>query len=95
MAKLLSNHDAIMTPAAPSSVPAGIEATGDPLFSRLWTVMRVPTVTLPFGRNAANLPLAFQLVGRFGADQSLLAYSKVIADHLQISCEIPKLQPHL
>ena len=95
LANLLSSHDAIMTPAAPSGAPAGIEATGDPLFSRLWTLMRVPTVTLPFGRDAANLPLAFQLVGRFGSDQTLLAHSRDIADHLQISCEIPKLQPHL
>ena len=78
-------------PAAPSSAPAGIEATGDPLFSRLWTVMRVPTVTIPYGRDAANLPLAFQLVGGFGADQHLLALSKDIANHLQISCELPKL----
>jgi Asp-tRNA(Asn)/Glu-tRNA(Gln) amidotransferase A subunit family amidase len=65
------------------------------LFSRLWTLMRVPTVSLPFGRDAANLPLAFQLVGRFGSDQTLLTHSRDIADHLQISCEIPKLQPHL
>ena len=61
------------------------------MFSRLWTLMRVPTVTLPFGRDAANLPLAFQLVGRFGEDQTLLAHSRVIANHLQISCDIPKL----
>ena len=80
-----------MTPAAPSAAPAGIEATGDPVFSRLWTVMRVPTVTLPFGRDAANLPLAFQLVGGFGADQKLLAHSRQIADILQISCAIPGL----
>ncbi len=93
LAKLLSSYDVILTPAAPSGAPAGIEATGDPLFSRLWTLMRVPTVTLPFGRDAANLPLAFQLVGSFGEDQTLLAHSRVIANHLQISCKIPKLQP--
>lgn len=91
MAELCLTYDALMTPAAPSSAPAGIEATGDPLFSRLWTVMRVPTVTIPYGRDAANLPLAFQLVGGFGADQHLLALSKDIANHLQISCELPKL----
>ncbi len=89
LANLLSSYDSIMTPAAPSSAPAGIEATGDPLFSRLWTVMRVPTVTLPFGRDAANLPLAFQLVGGFSADQKLLVHSRQIADILQIYCQIP------
>lgn len=92
LANLLSCYDFIMTPAAPSAAPAGIEATGDPVFSRLWTVMRVPTVTLPFGRDAANLPLAFQLVGGFSADQKLLAHSRQVADILQISCAIPGLQ---
>ncbi len=91
LANLLSSFDAIMTPAAPSSAPAGIESTGDPLFSRLWTLMRVPTVTIPFGRDVANLPLAFQLVGGFGADQNLLAISRDIANHLRVSCELPEL----
>ncbi len=91
LAELCLTYDALMTPAAPSSAPAGIEATGDPLFSRLWTVMRVPTVTIPFGRDVENLPLAFQLVGGFDADQHLLALSKDVANYLQISCELPKL----
>ena len=92
LASLLSSFDAIMTPAAPSSAPAGIEATGDPLFSRLWTLMRVPTVTIPFGRDVANLPLAFQLIGGFGEDQNLLTISRDVANHLQVSCELPVLK---
>ncbi len=91
LAGLFLAYDAIMTPAAPSSAPAGIEATGDPLFSRLWTLMRVPTVTIPFGSDDANLPFAFQLVGGFGADQNLLTLSRDIANHLQTHCEIPEL----
>jgi Asp-tRNA(Asn)/Glu-tRNA(Gln) amidotransferase A subunit family amidase len=57
----------------------------------MWTLMRVPTVTLPFGRDANNLPLAFQLVGGFGADERLLANSRYIAEQLQITCTIPGL----
>ena len=91
LANLLLTYDAIITLAAPSSAPAGIDSTGDPLFSRMWTLMRVPTVTLPFGRDANNLPLAFQLVGGFGADERLLANSRYIAEQLQITCTIPRL----
>ena len=91
LANLLLTYDAIITLAAPSSAPAGIDSTGDPLFSRMWTLMRVPTVTLPFGRDANNLPLAFQLVGGFGADERLLANSRYIAEQLQITCTIPGL----
>ena len=91
LANLLLTYDAIITLAAPSSAPAGIDSTGDPLFSRMWTLMRVPTVTLPFGRDANNLPLAFQLVGGFGADERLLENSRYIAEQLQITCTIPGL----
>ena len=63
LAKLLSSHDAIMTPAAPSGAPAGIKATGDPLFSRLWTLMRVPTVTLPFAVMPQICRLRFSWLG--------------------------------
>ena len=52
--------------------------------------MRVPTVTIPYGRDVANLPLAFQLVGGFGADQNLLALSRDVANYLQISCKLSK-----
>ena len=51
----------------------------------------MPTVTLPFGRDANNLPLAFQLVGGFGADERLLANSRYIAKQLKITCTIPGL----
>ena len=41
-------------------------------------------MTLPFGRDANNLPLAFQLVGGFGADERLLANSRYIAKQLKL-----------
>ena len=91
LANFFLTYDAIITLAAPSSAPYGIDSTGDPLFSRMWTLMRVPTVTLPFGRDTNNLPLAFQLVGGFGADERLLANSRYIAEQLQITCTIPRL----
>ena len=53
--------------------------------------MRVPTVTIPFGSDDANLPLAFQLVGGFGADQNLLILSRDVANHLQTHCVIPEV----
>ena len=89
LAQTLSSYDAVLTPAAPSGAPHGITATGDPLFSRLWTLLQVPTITLPFGRDEVNMPLAFQLVGGLGDDQALMAVAREVADRLGVVPKIP------
>ncbi|MBI1386591.1 MAG: amidase [Rhizobiales bacterium] len=65
--------DAILAPAAPGEAPAGLGATGDPLYSRAWTLLQVPCIALPSGTGPNGLPLAVQLVGRHGGDDRLLA----------------------
>ena len=60
--KLFERFDAIVTPAAPGEAPLGLEATGDPAFSTLWTYCGVPAISLPLltgperhaGRRAAR-----------------------------------------
>ena len=70
---LFIDCDVILTPAAPGEAPAGLEATGDPLFSRAWNLLQVPCVSIPFGTGPNGLPLSVQLVGRYGTDDELLA----------------------
>ncbi len=70
---LWSRCDLLLAPAAPGAAPAGIEATGDPIFSRLWTLLRLPTLTLCAGTDAAGLPLGVQLLGRLNGDEALLS----------------------
>ena len=84
LAEMLQKYDALMTLAAPSSAPLGIKATGDPLFSRMWSLLRSPSVVIPWGSDKANMPLAFQLIGGLGQDQSLLAHARHIASKLCI-----------
>jgi amidase len=79
----------LMTPAAPSSAPVGIAATGDPLFSRMWSLLRSPSVTIPWGSDHANMPLAFQLIGMVGQDQLLLANARDIVSRLDIELQLP------
>ena len=67
-----ADHDAFLTPAAGEVAPVRLDSTGDPLFNRGWTLLRLPCVSLPTGEDARGLPLAVQLVGRHGGDQSLL-----------------------
>ena len=76
VAELFDISDVIFTPGALGAAPEGIEATGDPVFNRIWTFARLPCINLPLAKAAANLPLGAQLVGNFKQDQQLLAHAK-------------------
>ncbi|MBV8338192.1 MAG: amidase, partial [Alphaproteobacteria bacterium] len=65
--------DAVLVPAAPGEAPAGLGATGDPVFNRMWTLLGVPCVTLPARWGENGLPTGVQLVGRVRDDARLLA----------------------
>ena len=65
--------DALLAPAAPGEAPAGLGYTGNPVFSRMWTLLGVPCVTLPAIWGASGLPTGIQLIGRPGRDAQLMA----------------------
>lgn len=72
----MQGWDALLAPSAPGAAPLGLHATGDPLFSRIWTLLGVPTMTLP-GASARNgLPIGVQLICQVGADERLLAIAR-------------------
>ena len=65
-------YDAIITPAASGTAPAGLESTGEPTFNTLWTLCGLPAINLPVMQGANGLPLGVQLVGRLHTDARLL-----------------------
>ena len=67
------SFDVLLAPSTTGEAPAGIHATGDPLFCRGWTLLGLPCVHLPFAQGHNGLPVGLQLVGRAGADHRLLA----------------------
>jgi amidase len=73
IAPLIEGFDAILTPAAGGPAPAGLTTRSDMLFQRLWTVLRLPAITLPGFTDEAGLPLGVQLVGARNGDGGLLA----------------------
>ncbi len=62
-----------LTAAAPGEAPEGLGATGDPVFSRVWTLLHVPCIALPMGRGPKGLPIGIQLVGPRWRDPDLIA----------------------
>jgi Asp-tRNA(Asn)/Glu-tRNA(Gln) amidotransferase A subunit family amidase len=71
-AEIFERFDAILTPSAPGTAPKGLEATGDPAFCTLWTLLGTPALSLPLMRGENGLPLGVQLVGPRHDDARLL-----------------------
>jgi len=67
--------DIWISPAARGPAPKGLDSTGDPVMNLPWTHAGLPTVGLPSGRSAGDLPLGLQLAARWYADEALLAWA--------------------
>lgn len=76
------NIDIWISPAAPGPAPEGIDDTGDPVMNLPWTHAGVPTISLPAGTVANDLPVGLQCAARFGADEELLAWAEGLATAL-------------
>jgi Asp-tRNA(Asn)/Glu-tRNA(Gln) amidotransferase A subunit family amidase len=75
-------YDAIVTPAASGTAPAGLESTGDPSFCALWTLAGMPALSVPLMRGASGLPLGVQLVGPRDGDARLLRTARWLVERL-------------
>jgi Asp-tRNA(Asn)/Glu-tRNA(Gln) amidotransferase A subunit family amidase len=79
---LFERFDALLAPSTTGEAPAGIGATGDPVFCRGWTLLGLPCIHLPFASGSHGLPVGLQLVGRHGADAQLLAAAQWVHERL-------------
>jgi len=75
-------YDAILTPCASGTAPAGLESTGDPAFCALWTLCGMPSVSLPLMQGASGLPLGVQLVGPRHGDARLLRTARWLVERV-------------
>jgi amidase len=73
---MFADYDGVLVPSAPGEAPEGLGATGDPLFSRMWNLLQLPCVALPFGSGPRGLPVGIQLIGRLHEDARLLAVAQ-------------------
>lgn len=71
--ELFGEADALIAPSAPDVAPLYEQGTGDPAMSRVFTLLGLPSVTLPIGGGDRSLPHGAQLACRPGRDAQLLA----------------------
>ena len=76
--ELFGDFDLLVTPSAAGPAPAGIDTTGDPRFSLIWTHTGYPTVTLPLRLSQRGLPLGVQLAAPKLRGGDLLAAARRI-----------------
>lgn len=74
--QIFTEYDVLLVPSAPGEAPAGLEATGNPIFNRLWTVLHTPAINLPGLTGPNNLPVGVQVIGPIGEDERLLSLAE-------------------
>lgn len=84
LSSLMKTVDVLLTPGASGAAPKGIEATGDPIFNRLWTLLGVPCLGFSSGVGALGLPLGLQVVGAAGQDRKLLQQAQWLVAHSKL-----------
>ena len=83
LTEVFTDCDVLLAPSAPGAAPEGLELTGDPLFSRIWTLLRVPCVSIPVAAAGNGLPVGLQVVGAFGSDAQTLAAAHSLHEALK------------
>ncbi|WP_445005426.1 amidase [Halomonas mongoliensis] len=71
--QLGERFDVLLAPSAPGTAPEGLNSTGDPIYSRAWTLLGVPCVNMPLHWTPQGLPVGVQLIADRYQDQQLLS----------------------
>jgi amidase len=74
--------DVLLAPSARGEAPAGLDSTGDPVFSRMWSLLGAPCVQVPAGRGSHGLPLGVTLIGPRWRDTRVLGAAQMLEQAL-------------
>ncbi len=74
--------EVLLAPSAIGEAPDTLSQTGDPVFSRVWTLLGLPCVHLPFFKGRTGMPVGLQVVGRHGEDKVVLRAAKWLMERM-------------
>jgi len=69
---IVAGVDALITTTTPGEAPEGLSYAGDPRLQELWTMLHLPSITIPFASGSSGLPLGLQLIAPRYADADLI-----------------------
>ena len=80
MTKTMNDNDIDLwiCPPATGPAPKGLDSTGDPIMNLPWTQIGFPALNIPTGKSADGLPMGLQVIGKWNADEELLAWAEDI-----------------
>jgi Asp-tRNA(Asn)/Glu-tRNA(Gln) amidotransferase A subunit family amidase len=81
---MFADVDVIVTPVTPGEAPAGTESTGDPRLQELWTMLHMPSLSIPSGKGESGLPLGLQIVGQRFDDRAMLGWALWVENVLAV-----------
>ena len=74
----VSSYDCLISPSALGEALNGLEYTGSPVLNTTWTLLGLPSITLPMFTSKNNLPIGCQFISKKADDNNLLSISKKI-----------------
>jgi amidase len=83
IAGVFERVDILLAPSAEGEAPAGLASTGDPIFSRMWSLLGNPCVHLPTGLGASGMPVGVTLVGPRWADAATLGAAWMLESQVE------------
>jgi Asp-tRNA(Asn)/Glu-tRNA(Gln) amidotransferase A subunit family amidase len=78
-ATAITPFDLLLSASAPGEAPAGLDNTGEAMFNRWCSGLRVPCLNLPAFTGPNGLPVGIQVMGAIDDDVRLLSAAKWIA----------------
>jgi Asp-tRNA(Asn)/Glu-tRNA(Gln) amidotransferase A subunit family amidase len=82
LAPVFDDYDVLLAPAAVGEAPIGMN-TGDSSLCSSWTLMHVPTMSVPVFTGPNGLPVGAQLIAGRNNDRKLFAAARWIYRHLR------------
>lgn len=75
--------DVLVASSVASEAPPAEEGTGDPWFCRLWSLLGLPSLSLPVCEGPTGLPVGLQIVGRLGDDDTVIDVAQLIDQEIR------------
>jgi amidase len=76
LAPVMARYDVLLAPAAAGEAPVGMHPIPHPYVYMIWTMMHVPSITLPAFEGPNGMPIGAQLIARRSDDRRLFAVAR-------------------